>query len=196
MRTAAPASAPIFRSDQQMQILATLFDHRGIELSVSDLAEVAGVAVATASREVERLKAHGVVLTRNVGRSRFVSGNWDLVWAEALAAILAYTTGLPARLAKVLEGVEGVKEAFIYGSWAARHAGEIGPSPRDIDLLVVGTADLEQVRKPLRHLERELNLEVNPVVVSEEEWTTSDSPFLQEIRSRPIFELDLADLDA
>lgn len=192
MRTTAPAAAPIFRSVQQMRILATLFAHRGVELSVSELAHTTGVAVATASREAERLEAHGLVTSRNVGRSRFVSANWDLIWADSLATILAHTAGLPARIAEVLSGVSGVDAAYIYGSWAARHAGEVGPPPHDIDLLVVGSAQVANLRTALRQLESELSIEVNPVVVSADEWAHSDDSFLDELRSRPMFQVDLS----
>jgi len=174
-----------------MRILGTLFDHPGVELSVSDLAATAGVAIATASREVERLEAHGILRSRNVGRSRFVSANWDLPWADALALILAHTVGLPARAAAALLGVPGISAAYIYGSWAARRSGEAGPPPADIDLLVVGTAPREALRKALRHLERDMSLEINPVVVTDHEWSDGDSPFLEELRSRPMFALDL-----
>jgi hypothetical protein len=191
MRTSAPAAAPIFRSEQQMRILGALFERRGVEFSVSELAQVTRVAVATASREVERLEAHGILVSRNVGRSRFVSASWDLPWADALATILAYSTGLPARLAPVLGGVGGVRAAFTYGSWAARHAGEVGPPPRQIDVLVVGTADREDLRRAFRDLEAELSLEINPVVVAAEEWSGPGNPFLDQLRSRPLFEIDL-----
>lgn len=193
MRTSAPAAAPIFRSDQQLRILAVLFDHRGVELSISELARASEVAIGTASREAERLEAHGMLRSRNVGRSRFVSANWDLAWADSLADILAHTAGLPYRLSVALGDVSGVQKAFVYGSWAARRAGEVGPPPRDIDLLVVGTADVDDLRRALRPLEQELSVEINPVVVSEDEWSGSDSPLLTELRSRPLFELDLTD---
>lgn len=191
VRTIAPAAAPIFRSDQQMRILAALFERRGVDLSVSELATQTGVAIATASREVERLEAHGIVRSHNIGRSRFVSANWDLPWADALATILAHTAGLPSRLADALAGVRGVRAGYIYGSWAARHAGEVGPVPHDIDLLVIGTARIGDLRKALRPLEAELGVEINTVVVSQSEWAGSDSPLLDEVRSRPLFELDL-----
>ncbi|MGH9029598.1 MAG: helix-turn-helix domain-containing protein [Acidimicrobiales bacterium] len=190
MRTKAPAALPVFRSEQQMRILGALFDHQGSELSISELAAATGVAIATASREVERLESHGVVRSRNVGRSRFVSANWDLPWAEALSVILVHTVGLPARIAAALNKFPGIHSAFIYGSWAARRSGEIGPPPQDIDLLVVGTTKREELRKALRPLEGELNLEINPVVVSSREWSSAGSDFLEELRSRPMFELD------
>jgi DNA-binding transcriptional ArsR family regulator len=189
-------AAPIFRSEQQMRILGALFERLGVEFSVSELAQVAGVAVATASREIERLEAHGILTSRNVGRSRFVSAYCDLPWADALATILAHSTWLPARLALVLRGVRGVRAAFIYGSWAARQAGEVGAPPRDIDVLVVGTASRDDVRRAVRDLEGELSLEINPVVVSAKEWSGSGSPFLDEVRSRPLFEIDLVDRPA
>lgn len=44
----APALAPLFRSEQQLQILAVLF--AGAELAIGGLAQKAGVAQATASR--------------------------------------------------------------------------------------------------------------------------------------------------
>jgi hypothetical protein len=58
-------------------------------------------------------------------------------------------------------------------------------------LLVVGTARREDVRRALRDLEGELSLEINPVVVTAKEWSGSASPFLDELRSRPLFEIDL-----
>jgi DNA-binding transcriptional ArsR family regulator len=191
VRTVAPAVLPIFRSEQQMRILGALFEHHGVELSVSELAGTTGVAIATASREVERLEAHGIVKSRNVGRSRFVSANWDLPWADALATVLAHTAGLPVRLATALRDVAGIGSAYIFGSWAARRSGEIGPPPHDIDLLVVGRAERDAVRKALRPLERDIGLEINPVVVTEQEWVGAESAFLDELRSRPMFELHL-----
>jgi DNA-binding transcriptional ArsR family regulator len=191
MRTTAPAALPIFRSEQQMQILGALFAHRSVELSVSELAAATGVAIATASREAERLEAHGIVTSRHVGRSHLVAANWDLPWADALAQILAHTVGLPARLAAALGELDGVDSAYVYGSWAARSSGEVGPPPADVDLLVVGDVALPVVRKALRSLEEETAMEINPVVMSEQEWSTENGPFLDEIRSRPLLKLDL-----
>ena len=108
-----------------------------------------------------------------------------------MAFILAHTVGLPARVAAALSTVPGIHAVYIYGSWAARRSGEIGSPPSDIDLLVVGTASREALRKALRPLERDMGVEINPVMVTQQEWANAASPFLDELRSRPIFELDL-----
>ena len=59
MRTEAPLLAPIFRSDGQARLLSTLL-LTGDELSLTDLAERAGLAYPTAHREVGRLLDSGI----------------------------------------------------------------------------------------------------------------------------------------
>jgi DNA-binding transcriptional ArsR family regulator len=183
----APALAPLFRSDQQLRILATLYADAGEELSIGTLAQRAGVAQATASREVARLAEHGLVVTRPLGRNTLVSPNWHLPWAKELRAILVQTVGVLGRLADALKRVAGVKEAFVFGSWAARYTGEPGPPPRDIDVLIVGDASLRSVRRACSQVEDELNVEVNPVVVSSQAWSAAEpEPFVAQLRSQPL----------
>lgn len=115
-----------------------------------------------------------------------VSANWELPWAPELRSILVQTVGVLGRLGAALAGVPGVLEVFVFGSWAARHSGEPGPAPRDIDVLVVGDASLRSVRQACRPLEDELRVEVNPVVVAVERWEAEHpDPFVAEVRSRP-----------
>lgn len=183
----APALAPLFRSDQQLRILATLYADVGEELSIGTLAQRAGVAQATASREVARLAQHALVVTRSLGRNTLVSPNWSLPWAKDLRAILVQTVGVLGRLGEALTGVSGVKGAFVFGSWAARYTGEPGPTPRDIDVLIVGDASLRFVRRACSEIEGELRVEVNPVVVSPQAWAAAEpEPFVAQLRSQPL----------
>ena len=62
MSTSAPALAPLFRSEQQLRLLSVLFTQADDELAIGELADRAGVAQATASREVARLAEHGLVV--------------------------------------------------------------------------------------------------------------------------------------
>ncbi|MDZ7733137.1 MAG: hypothetical protein U5R31_08470 [Acidimicrobiia bacterium] len=53
---------------------------------------------------------------------------------------------MPARLRAALEGIAGVEEAYIFGSWAARWHGERGSRPiGDIDVLVLGGPDRDEI---------------------------------------------------
>jgi predicted nucleotidyltransferase len=188
----APALVPLFRSEQQLRLLAVLFGEAAEELSVGGLAERAGVAQATASREIARLAEHGLVVTRTFGRNTLVTANWDLPWAKDLRSILVQTVGILGRLGEVLAKVNGVDEAYVFGSWAARHTGEPGPAPKDIDVVVVGRSPLRSVRRACTEVERELGVEVNPVVVDRARWTARKAePFIAQIRSRPLVPVPL-----
>ena len=187
MSESAPALAPLFRSDQQLRILAVLFAGEDAELAIGELAARAGVAQATASREVARLARHGLVVTKPLGRNTLVSANWALPWAKELRSILVQTVGVLGRLAVALDGIDGIEEAFVFGSWAARYTGEPGPAPRDVDLLIVGDASLRSVRRACKAIEGELRVEINPVVIDHDHWTAADpDPFIAELRGRPI----------
>lgn len=45
-----------------------------------------------------------------------------------------------------LRCLAGVDRALIFGSWARRYHREPGPLPQDIDLIVIGVADVEALR--------------------------------------------------
>jgi DNA-binding transcriptional ArsR family regulator len=187
-----PSILPLFRSEQQAALLGYLFSGRGVEASVTDIATRTGIPRPTVNREVERLEVAGIVKSRPVGRSRLVSADWNLPWADHLAAILAQTIGVEARLVEALDEVAGVDAAYVFGSWAARTKGEPGQPPRDVDLLVVGDPDFGALTSALSRVERQANVEVNVVVKSADEWRRADTGFLQTIRERPLVELRLA----
>jgi DNA-binding transcriptional ArsR family regulator len=186
------ALIPLFRSEQQLRLLAVLFTEAIEPLSIGDLAERADVAQSTASREVARLAEHGIVEIHTVGRNTFVAANQSLPWAPELRSMLVQTVGVVGIVATALEQIDGVDEAFIYGSWAARYHGEPGPPPNDIDILVVGYASVRAVRSALRALEQPLRVDVNPVVVEPSRWNAKKpEPFIAELRSRPLVEIPL-----
>jgi hypothetical protein len=78
-----------------------------------------------------------------------------------------------------LAEVDGISEAFVYGSWAARFHGEPGALPNDIDALIVGSPDRDDVHDRLIDAARLLHREVNPTFASADRWSdVSTDPFL------------------
>ena len=94
-------------------------------------------------------------------------------------------------LEKSLGGVPGVDEAYIYGSWARRYAGEVGHDPNDIDLLVIGAPDVNYVRRRADQASDELGRDVNVTVLSSLEWADSGSGFVEHVRAMPLVPLSL-----
>lgn len=145
-RTGSPELLPIFRSRQQVEVLADILDDPEREQSLADLTRRLGIPTASIHREVERAEQAGIVRSRRVGKTRLVSADTSSPYFAPLRQLLVSAFGVPGRLRAALEGIDGVEAAYIFGSWAARWDGEKGTRPvGDIDVLVVGHADRDQI---------------------------------------------------
>ena len=189
MRTSAPALLPILRSRVQGDLLALLYLHPDQEYSITDLAARIGASVKAVQHEADRLVQCGFLIDRRMGTSRLVRSVRDSVLTEPLTSLLAVTYGPLPVLTRCLTGVPGVDQAFIYGSWAARYEGEPGPVPGDVDVLVIGDADPDELDECARSAEAILRREVNIRRVRPQAWRGEEDPFLVTVRSRPMVEL-------
>lgn len=190
-RTPAPSLLPILRSKQQAELLALLLGDPELELSLTDLAEVTGIPHPSVYREVERAEAAGLVTSRRVGRTRLVRANIESPYYEGLSDVLTKAFGVPAVLGDAVRGIDGIEEAYVFGSWAARHAGERGIRPvGDIDFLVLGTPDRDALYGAVHVAERRLGREVQ-VTVRQAGWLEQGSgSFHDTVMSRPMLRLD------
>jgi predicted nucleotidyltransferase len=94
-------------------------------------------------------------------------------------------------LSDLLADAAGITHAFIYGSWAARYLGEPGPVPGDVDVLVVGTADPDDLDEIARAAQRRLGRPVDIRRIRPAAWDSPNpaDPFLASVRERPIVQL-------
>ena len=183
MRTEAPLLAPIFRSDGQARLLAELLLTGG-ELSLTELAERIDLAYATVHREAQRLLDAGVLRERRVGRSRLMSANPDSPIVDPLRQILIVTTGPSVLLAEALRPIGGISSAFIYGSFAARMTGVPGPPPQDVDLMVVGSPEVDAVHDACDVVQDQIGRPVNPTILTPDE-ARNRTAFLTEVAASP-----------
>lgn len=168
--------------------MAWVFLHPETSYSVTDLARRLAASQSTVSREADRLVEAGLVSELRRGNMRLLRADMTNPLTRPLTEVLALTYGPVAVLADLLPSVHGVDEAYIYGSWAARHAGEAGPPPGNIDVLVIGDADEDDLSDVALVAERQLGREVNIHRVPASEWqAANDDPFLTSVRSRPLF---------
>jgi DNA-binding transcriptional ArsR family regulator len=183
---------PLLRSPLVGELLAWFYLHPDDACSVTDLARRFNTSQSTVSREADRLAASGLIQEVRRGNLRLLQVNLDSPLASPLTELMTLTYGPASVLGDLLDEVDGIAEAYIYGSWAARYAGEAGPFPRDIDVLVVGDADEDDLFDAARQAEQRLGREVNIQRVSARAWHDStDDPFLAAVRSRPRFSIEL-----
>ncbi len=191
MRTNAPPLAPFLRSNTQGEILALLLLNPDDAYSLADVARTVDAPTAVVHKEVSRLVEAGVLGDSRQGRSRLVRANPDYRLLRPLTELITGTYGPVPILTRELADVPGIEAAYIYGSWAARHEGDQGGQPRDIDVLVVGSAARTELNEASAAAEERLHMPVNITKVSPEAWAASKDPFLVTVRSRPLARLDL-----
>jgi DNA-binding transcriptional ArsR family regulator len=191
MKSTASELIPILRSNTQGALLAELLLWPTREASITDLAARVGVAAPTILRDVNRLVAGRFVLERRSGRSRLIRANVDHPIYRPLRDVVAYGFGPLTIVPWALSQVEGIEEAWIFGSWAERWHGVPGPDPQDIDVLVVGSADPTKVYAAALDASRVIGKDVNATVISTERWARGDDGFVETVRERPRLAVDL-----
>jgi len=151
-------------------------------MTLSGLASRAGTSLGGTHKEVERLEASGLVRSTTVGRSRLVESDESSPLYAELRGLLVKTLGPAPLLRSALSDIDGVSEAFIYGSWAQNN-------PADIDVLVIGTPDVAAVYDAVSDVETEVGRPINVTVRSSAEWDDADGAFERAVRSGPKVDL-------
>jgi DNA-binding transcriptional ArsR family regulator len=153
------------------------------EHTIADLESATGIPQQTVSREVSRLVRAGLLRDRRQGRMHLVAANQASPYFPELAGLLLKALGPKEVLADELAKVSGIREAYIFGSWARRYNGEPGDPPRDVDVVVIGEPDVDDVYEACQQAARKVSQEVNPVVLTPKEWKQKRSGFLREVET-------------
>ncbi len=191
MRTSAPTLLPLFRSQLQGRLLAMLYTAPERERAISELAGRLGAHVATVHREVDRLERAGILASHHVGRTKVVRPNLDSPFEPELSTLVLKAFGPVPIISALLAQVPGIEEAHVFGSWAERYRGIPGAPPRDIDVLVVGRPERDEVYRAAAEAEHATGLPVDIVIRSPETWNRQDDGLARTIRSSPLVTLDL-----
>lgn len=190
--TAPPRLAPIFRSHAQLQILGATYLEPEHHFTMPELVQRSGRPQPTVAREVDRLVEAGLLATELRSGRRSVWANTTSPIFDELHSILLKTIGPKAVLETKLRGLPGIDRALIYGSWARRYYGEPGPLPADVDLVVIGTPAVGEVRAKVDDAARELGHDVDVSVLTQKEWESNQTGFVTHLRSEPLVELNVA----
>jgi DNA-binding transcriptional ArsR family regulator len=185
MKTAPPILSPLFRSEGQARLLAELLFAGESELSVTDLAKGLDLSYSAVHHEVGRLVDAGLLSERRAGRTRLISLNPESPLTDPVRQLLLVSAGPVPLLRTELADVDGVEAVFLYGSFAARMRGIPGPSPHDIDVMVVGAPEPMQVYAACRRVGELVGRPVNATIMSQDE-VKGDSGFLVDVRENPI----------
>lgn len=156
------------RSELRRRLLGFYFANPRASQYLRELAQRLGVDPANLSRELSSLEREGLFLSHTRGRQKYFRLNRDYPLYQEYRRIVLKTAGAAGRLRELLANLAGVEQAYLYGSFARNRA----DAQSDIDVLVVGRPDPAQLEMAITKLERQLDRDINYVLMSPREFTT------------------------
>lgn len=150
-----------------------------------EIARRTGLQSGTVLRELNRLVDAGLLRREKRGNQSLYGADRDCPVFEEVAGILRKTSGAADVIAGALGPLsDRIESAFIYGSFAKGTA----RAGSDIDVLIVGAAELGAVIDALYPAQAQVGREINPKVFSSREWNAklkAKSAFAMELQANP-----------
>jgi predicted nucleotidyltransferase len=184
MRTDAPSLLPLFRSDMQMRLLALLLLQPERSWTLTQLAEAVDAPSSSVHRELGRAEAAGIVRRDATARPHLFSAAVDDAFYESLATLLRRSVGVELQLREALDRPD-VHAAAIHGSWVT---GARRPDS-DIDVLVVGDAELGSLRKLVRPIGKSAGRNIDITALGGDEFRSlvaEHSSFTRRVMEAPM----------
>ncbi len=159
------------RSKARQRLLAYYFANPTAKLHLRDLAERLNIDPSNLSKELGRLEREGLFRSEISGRQKYFQLNREYPLFAEVRSIVSKTVGASSLIAQSLKKIEGIEEAYLYGSFASNQQ----DAASDIDVLVIGTPRDEVLAEAVRKIERQLGREVSYTVLSRKEFESRRS---------------------
>lgn len=117
-------------------------------------------------KKIRELEQEGILRSHIRANLKFYSINKEHPLYGEYRNIILKTIGFESVLRKIVGEVEGIKKAYIYGSYAKNTLDAYS----DIDLLVVGRHSIIALQKKINTLQNEINREINVVNMGENDF--------------------------
>jgi len=166
------------------RVLGLLLLHPEEAFHVREIARQTETNAGTLHKELARLAEAGLLKRERVGNQLRYSANRRCPVFEELASLLRKTSGLTDVLLDALTPVaKRIKLALIFGSMARGEE----RSGSDVDVLLVGDIGFAEAVKALHAAQEKIGREINPVVMSPEEFRrklSGGDGFLREVLAK------------
>jgi predicted nucleotidyltransferase len=154
------------RSKARQQLLAYYFTNPTARHHLRDLAERLSIDPSNLSKELGRLERDGLFRSEVIGRQKYFQLNREYPLFGEVRKIVARTIGAAPLIAQSLKRIEGIDEAYLYGSFASNQQ----DTASDIDVLMIGFPREEVLAEAVRRLEQQLGREINYTVLTPKEF--------------------------
>ena len=175
----------LFPNQYRRKVLAFLAMNPAVSIHLRELARLTQTSPGTLKKELDLLVAADLVKSKTQGNQVQFCINREHPIYQELQALIRKTIGLHDVLASALRPLaDHLEVAFVFGSVAK----ETETSHSDIDVLIIGDVTFGQINNALYDAQTVLSREINPKVMSRDEWTSKrqdGNTFVKDIVSKP-----------
>lgn len=170
------------------KLLTYLFLNPDEKRYVREFAKILDVDPKNLNNKLKELEVEGLLESESRGREKYYFLNKKYPLLGEYKKIVEKTIGLEHVLQTVLNTVNGIEEAYIFGSYTTDKLS----AESDIDLLVVGSHDVLEAQKAIMETQRRIGREINIIDMSEAEFKKKKlkkNDFLTDIFKKPIIRI-------
>lgn len=168
------------KSELTKALLNYFFINPHAELYINELSRKLGLDKRNLVKKLKELEKDGILKSQTRGNLKLYSINESYPLYEEFKKIILKTIGVEDKLRRILKEVDGIRDAYIYGSYAKNKM----DIHSDIDLLIIGDHEIRLLQKKLNNLQKEIDREINPVNMGEKEYKKrirNEDPFIFKI---------------
>ncbi len=154
------------QSKIEIKVLGYFIINPHAQKYINDLAKILELDPANLHKKLKAMESEGILSSEMDGKQKYYHLNKDYPLLKEVIKIYKAKYGLEIVLAQKLKNLKGLKEAYIFGSYAENNLEE----GSDIDLLLIGKHSSLEAIKRIHKLQNILEREINIVDLTEKEF--------------------------
>jgi predicted nucleotidyltransferase len=154
------------RSKVTIKILDYYFLNPDVQVYINELARILELDPKNTEIKLKELEKEGLLKSEFRGKQRYFFLAKDNSVLEHYRQIFLKTYGLEKRLKETLKNIKGLKEAYLFGSYANNKM----DSSSDIDILAIGSHSTLELQRVIVNLQKDTGREFNVINLSQKEF--------------------------
>ncbi len=176
------------RSKVTIKLLDYYFLNPEAQVYINELARILALDPKNTETKLKELEKEGLFKSEFRGKQRYFFLAKDNPVLEHYRQIFLRTYGIEKRLKDILSNIKGLKEAYLFGSYASNKM----DSSSDIDLLAIGTHSVLELQRFITKLQKDTGREFNVINLSPKEFEKKKKdkdPFINGVLKTQIIRL-------
>ena len=154
------------RSKVTIKLLDYYFLNPNAQAYINELARILDLDPKNTETKLKELEKEGLLKSEFRGKQRYFFLAKDNPILKHYRQIFLRTYGIEKRLKDMINNVKGLKEAYLFGSYASNKM----DSSSDIDLLAIGTHSVLELQRAIVKLQKDTGREINVINLSPKEF--------------------------